>query len=137
MQLNTLNQDRKLNIAVLPTKTNEEAFGLLVQGKAAAFVMDGVLLAALVARSSDPSRYVLSSELLSRPEPYGLMMRRDDAPFKAIVNQALARIYETGQITTIYAKWFTSPAAPSGINLNLPMSAALKDAYARPAEYAE
>jgi glutamate/aspartate transport system substrate-binding protein len=137
MQLNALNQDRKLNIAVLPTKTNEEAFDLLVQRKAAAFVMDGVLLAALVARSKEPSRYVLSSELLSRPEPYGLMMRRDDAAFKAVVNEALARIYKSGQITAIYAKWFTSPTAPSGINLNLPMSAALKEAYARPVEYTD
>jgi glutamate/aspartate transport system substrate-binding protein len=134
-QLNALNQDRKLNIAVIPAKTNEEAFDLVVQDRAAAFVMDDVLLAAMVARSAQPSRYVLSDEVLSRPEPYGLMMRRDDAAFKAIVNQTLARIFTSGEINAIYARWFTSPIQPSGINLNLPMPAALQNAYAHPVDY--
>lgn len=50
-QLNAVNREKNLNISVMPTKTNEEAFELVVAGKASAFVMDGILLAALAATS--------------------------------------------------------------------------------------
>ncbi|MBU1307725.1 MAG: amino acid ABC transporter substrate-binding protein [Alphaproteobacteria bacterium] len=134
-QLNALNRDRNLNIAVLPTKSNDEAFDLVADGRASAFVMDDILLAAKIAATSDPSKYVLSTDTLSSPEPYGLLLQRGDEAFKALVNETLAAIYTSGQIDTIYAKWFTEPIPPNGVNLNLPMSAALASAFKDPAEY--
>jgi glutamate/aspartate transport system substrate-binding protein len=134
-QLNALNRKQGLNIAVMPTRTNEEAFDLVVTDRASAFVMDGILLAAMVAETPDPSVYALSSDTLSEPEPYGLLLRRDDAPFKTLVNSTLAGIFTSGEIETIYAKWFTSPIPPHGTNLNLPMSADLAAAFHTPVEY--
>jgi glutamate/aspartate transport system substrate-binding protein len=134
-QLNSINREKKLNIGVMPTKTNEESFALVVNGRASAFVMDGILLAAMVAETKDPAKYVLSEETLSAPEPYGLMIRRDDDEFKSVVNTSLKEIFTSPEIKTIYAKWFTSPIPPEGMNLNLPMSPALKEAFANPQEY--
>jgi ABC-type amino acid transport substrate-binding protein len=134
-QLNALNRTQGLNIAVMPTKSNEDAFDLVATGRASAFVMDGILLAAMVAETPDPSIYVLSTDTLSQPEPYGLLLRHGDEPFKALVNSTLATIYTSGEIETIYAKWFTSPIPPRGTNLNLPMSPDLAAAFRAPVEY--
>ena len=134
-QLNALNRAEGLNIAVMPTRSNEDAFALVTTGRASAFVMDGILLAAMVAETPDPSIYALSSDTLSPPEPYGLLLRHGDLAFKTLVNATLAGIYTSGEIDTIYAKWFTSPIPPRGTNLNLPMSADLAAAFRTPVEY--
>ncbi|MDZ7928100.1 MAG: amino acid ABC transporter substrate-binding protein [Agrobacterium sp.] len=134
-QLNAVNREKNLNISVMPTKTNEEAFELVVAGKASAFVMDGILLAALAATSENPDLYALSDETLSAPEPYGLVFRRDDPAFKAAVNESLRQIFTGPAIQGLYEKWFTKPIPPNGMNLNLPMTAALKQAYDHPIEY--
>lgn len=134
-QLNEMNRAGNLNIAVMPTRSNEDAFSLVVNGRASAFVMDGILLAAMVAETPDPSAYVLSTDTLSKPEPYGLMLRFGDAPFKELVNSSLADIYASGEIKTLYSKWFTSPIPPRGTNLNLPLSPELEAAFSAPAEY--
>lgn len=134
-QLNEVNRERKLNIAVIPTKNNEESFDLVVSGKASAFVMDGILLAAMIAQTPDPAKYVLSEETLSNPEPYGLMLRHGDTVFKSLVNESLREVFVGGEIKTLYDKWFTSPIPPNAMNLNLQMSAALKQAYATPVEF--
>jgi len=134
-QLNALNKNDHLNIAVIPTKSNEDAFELVVSGRASAFVMDGILLAAMIADTPDPADYVLSTATLSPPEPYGLLLQRDDPTFKTLVNGTLEEIFTSGEIKTIYAKWFTSPIPPNGSNLNLPLSADLENAFAHPVEY--
>ncbi len=134
-QLNAVNRAKNLNISVMPTKTNEEAFDLVVAGKASAFVMDGILLAALAATSENPDLYALSEETLSAPEPYGLVFRRNDPAFKAAVNDSLRHIYTSSTIHGLYEKWFTKPIPPNGMNLNLPMAASLKHAYENPSEY--
>lgn len=134
-QLNALNREQKLNIAVIPTKSTMDAFEMVVAGRVSAFVTDGILLAAKIAELPDPSLYSLSSYTLSRSEPYGLMLKRGDAAFRQLVNDTLRDIYSSGDIDGLYAKWFTSPIPPSGINLNLPMSADLAQAFDAPVEY--
>ena len=39
---------------------------------------------------------------------------------------------KSGQIAAIYAKWFQKPIPPKNINLNFPMSDAVKEAYKNP-----
>ena len=97
-QLNAINREKQLNIGVIPTKTNSEAFDLVDNGRAAAFVWDGILLAAMIARSPDPEKFVLSQETLSPPEPYGLLVRRGDEEFRSVVNAALRDVFTSRQI---------------------------------------
>ena len=136
-QLNALNREHNLNIAVIPTKSTIEAFDMVVAGRVSAFVTDGILLAAKIAELPDPSLYALSSFTLSRSEPYGLMLTRGDLAFRQLVNDTLQDVYSSGEIDVLYAKWFTAPIPPNGINLNLPMSADLAKAFDEPVEYLE
>jgi len=131
-QLNEVNNERKLGMNIVPAKDHAEAFLMVETDRAAAFVMDDILLASLIASSKDPSAYAISTEGTSLPEPYGIMVRRDDPAFKAVVDKAVGTLYTSGAVLKIYDKWFNQPIPPKGINLAVPLSPALKKAFEKP-----
>jgi glutamate/aspartate transport system substrate-binding protein len=133
-QLNNVNNERKLGINILPANGHAEAFLMVETDRAVAFVMDDILLASLVASSKTPGAYQISSDAFSLPEPYGIMLRRDDPDFKRVVNAATAALYKSPEMAKIYAKWFQSPIPPKGLNLNLKMDPALKKAFQNPTD---
>ena len=128
-----LNASRSLGMNILPAKDHAEAFLMVETGRAVAFVMDDILLYSLVATAKTPGDYVVSAEGLS-VEPYGIMLRRDDPSFKALVDRTVAGLMQSGEIEKIYAKWFLAPVPPKNINLNLPISVALKRVFAKPTD---
>jgi glutamate/aspartate transport system substrate-binding protein len=65
------------------------------------------------------------------------MIRKDDPAFKKVVDTAMVNIYKSGEINKIYAKWFTSPIPPKGINLNMPMTAVFKNLTTNPIDAAD
>ena len=133
-QLVEANAARNLGIDVQSAKDHAAAFLLVETERADAFVMDDVLLASLAASSKEPSAYQISDEALSLPEPYGIMLRKDDAPFKAVADKASAALYKSPEGATLYAKWFQAPIPPKGLNLNVPMSAKMKKAFSAPTD---
>ncbi len=112
-------------------KDHAESFLMVETGRAAAFVMDEVLLAGFIASAKNPKDFALAGPALST-EPYGIMLRKDDPQFKALVDKTLTDLMKSGEINKIYAKWFTSPIPPKNVNLNLPMNAQLQDAIKHP-----
>jgi glutamate/aspartate transport system substrate-binding protein len=103
----------------------------MADDRSAAFVMDDILLAGQIANSRNPSDYRIIPESL-RQEPYSMMLRKDDPQFKALVDKAVGAVMKSGEIEKIYAKWFTSPIPPKGVNLNFPMTPAIRDAFKNP-----
>jgi glutamate/aspartate transport system substrate-binding protein len=128
------NNERKLGITVIAAKDVPEAFLMVETGRAAAFVMDDVQLSVVAAQSKDPAAYVISQETLSDPEPYGIMLRRDDPAFKAVVDKATADLYRSPAIMTIYETWFLKPVPPRGLTYNIPLSSALRWAFEHPSD---
>ena len=57
-QLTEANAARNLGATIIPAKDHAEAFLMVETDRAAAFVMDDILLASLVAGSKDPGAYV-------------------------------------------------------------------------------
>jgi glutamate/aspartate transport system substrate-binding protein len=131
-QLNEVNVQRNLGINVLSANGHAEAFLMVETDRAVAFVMDDIIIAGLVANSKTPDAYELPPGAFSLPEPYGIMLRREDPAFKRVVDAATAQLYTSGEINKIYARWFQSPIPPRGLNLNLPMSPLLKKAFQNP-----
>jgi len=132
-QITEIGAQKGLNLNILAAKDHAEAFLIVETGRAAAFVMDDILLYSLVAGSKSPQDYVISTDALS-VEPYGIMLRRDDAPFKKVVDEAMVATYRGGAINAIFDKWFLKPIPPKGINLNVPMSASFKKVTASPTD---
>ena len=132
-QITEINAQKGLNLNILAAKDHAEAFLMVETGRAAAFVMDDIIMYSLVAGSKAPGDYVISADPLS-VEPYGIMLPRGDAPFKKVVDEEMIATYRSGAINTIYDKWFLSPIPPKGINLNVPMSASFKKVIASPTD---
>ena len=132
-QITEINAAQNLGMNIISANGHPEAFQMVETGRAVAFVMDDILLAGLAAQSRSPKAYEISSVALS-VEPYGIMVRKDDKAFKAVVDKAMTQIYKSGQINAIYSKWFQKPVPPKNINLNLPMGAAMKKVVANPTD---
>ncbi len=124
-QANERNIADKLGMTILSAKDHAEAFLNVQTGRAVAFIMDDILLASFVANAKDPGEYVISTDAFSKAEPYGIMLPKDDAPFKKLVDDATATVFKS-EGPALYKKWFESPIPPKGVNLNLPLSAAMK-----------
>ncbi len=112
-------------------KDHADSFLLVESGRADAFVMDGSLLAGLIARSKNPADYKIVGEVLS-VEPIAIMMRKDDPGLMKIVNATIAGMTKSGEINTLYDKWFKQPTPPTGAVVNLPMSKYLEQALKSP-----
>ena len=131
---NDLNKNHTLRANLVLGKDHNESFALLEAGKADAFMMDDVLLATLRASSKDPDKYALTRDPLTI-EPLAIMLRKDDAAFKKLVDSELHRAITQGEINILYRKWFESPIPPNQINLKLPMSYLLRDSFKAPTDW--
>jgi glutamate/aspartate transport system substrate-binding protein len=132
-QITEINGQQNLGMNIISANGHPEAFQMVETGRAVAFVMDDILLYSLAAQSRNPGDYAISPDALS-VEPYGIMLRKDDAAFKKVVDAAMTRIYKSGQINAIYDKWFLKPIPPRGLNLNVPMSEQFKKVVANPTD---
>src|SRR5258705_732573 len=91
-QATDLNVAQNMGMNIIPANGHPEAFQMVETGRAVAFVMDDILLYTLVAQARTPDDYVISSDALSLPEPYGIMMRKDDPAFKKVVDSAMTNV---------------------------------------------
>ncbi|MGF6210770.1 amino acid ABC transporter substrate-binding protein [Comamonas sp. 4034] len=120
-----------LEITNVPGKDHTDSFLLVQGGKAQAFVLDDILLAGQIANARDPQNYEIVGESL-RTENQALMLRNDDPAFKKLVDDTVAGMMKSGEMEKLYNKWFMSPIAPKGININYPLNAETRDAFEHP-----
>jgi glutamate/aspartate transport system substrate-binding protein len=133
-QLTEANAARSLGINVIPAKEHAESFLMVETDRAVAAVLDDILLASFVAGSKDPGAYVISTDAFSKPEPYGIMLRKDDPAFKKVVDAATAALYQSADGLKLYDKWFMQKIPPKGLTLNAPISPELKAVFAKPSD---
>ncbi|MGZ5094801.1 MAG: amino acid ABC transporter substrate-binding protein [Burkholderiales bacterium] len=133
-QATEINAAKNLGMNIIPANGHPEAFQMVETGRAVAFVMDDILLYTLVAQARTPGDYTISSDAMSLPEPYGIMLRKDDPAFKKVVDNAMIQTYKSGAINAIYDKWFLKPVPPKGINYNVPMAPAFKKVTTNPTD---
>lgn len=130
-----MNVDKKLNMNIISTKDYGESFLTLETGRAKAFMLDDVLLSGARTTSRKSDDWIVTGTPQSK-EPYAFMMRKDDPAFKALVDGTLSKVMTSGEINTIYAKWFQKPVPPKGINFNFAMTQQLRGLYAHPDDQA-
>ena len=129
--VNKLNNDEKLGLTIMSGKDHAESFLLVETGRASAWMEDDVLIAGFRANAKVPADFKLLDK--SYPsDPYALMIRKDDPQFKALVDDTLAKLMRSGEFEKLYVQWFENPIPPKGINIQLPMSDALKRAIKEP-----
>ncbi len=122
-----ISDKQHLGIKFLVGTDHAESFAMLKEGKADAFATDDVLLYGLVATARSGDQYHVVGEYLSY-DPYGLMYRKDDPDFAAIVDRTFSRLAQSRELVQLYNKWFQQ-RLPTGETLDLPMSPQLEEIF--------
>jgi len=122
-----ISEKQHLDIKFLIGKDHAESFDLLKEGKADAFATDDVLLYGLVATTHTGDQYHVVGEYLSY-DPYGLMYRKDDPDFTAVVDRTFSRLAQSRELVQLYNKWFQQ-RLPTGEALDVPMSPQLEEIF--------
>lgn len=131
--LKAMNVEKQLGMNIISAKDHGESFLMLESGRAVAFMMDDALLYGEMAKAKNPADWVVTGKPQSF-EIYGCMVRKGDAAFKKVVDDAIVATYKSGEINKIYNKWFQQPIPPKGLNLNFPMSDELKQLITKPTD---
>jgi glutamate/aspartate transport system substrate-binding protein len=126
-----MKQEKGFPQNIISAKDHSEAFLALASGRAAAFMMDDALLAGERAKSKNPGDYEIVGKPVSQ-EAYACMMRKNDPAFKKVVDDTITEMQRSGKADQIYARWFTSPILPDGIDLKFPKSQAMVELYKNP-----
>ena len=121
-----ISDKQKLGIKLLIGADHDQSFQMLAEGKADAFATDDVLLYGLVATTKS-GRYHVVGDYLSY-DPYGLMYRKDDSDFGAVVDRTFTRLAQSRELVQLYNKWFQQ-RLPTGETLDLPMSPQLEEVF--------
>ena len=122
-----ISDKQKLGIKVLVGADHDQSFQMLTEGKADAFATDDVLLYGLVATTRTGDQFHVVGEYLSY-DPYGLMFRKDDPDFAAIIDRTFSRLAQSREIVQLYNKWFQQ-RLPTGETLDLPLSPQLEEIF--------
>jgi glutamate/aspartate transport system substrate-binding protein len=125
--LRTLSDKQKLGMNIVTARDHADSFAVLEAGKADAFATDDVLLYGIIATEPRAHDMKVVGDYLSY-DPYGLVFRRGDPDFAAVVNNAFARRAEERRLTELYNKWFLHRLL-TGETLNLPMSPQLEEIF--------
>ena len=118
-------------VRYLMTKDFAESMQLVAKKRAAAFVIDDVLLAGQISNLPNPQDFKIVDASLS-VEPYAPMFAKDDPAFKALVDKTIVGMMKDGTLDKLYKKWFESPIPPKNANLNFPMNSVTKELFANP-----
>jgi ABC-type amino acid transport substrate-binding protein len=129
--LRKMNEEKKMNMQIISAKDYGEGRVTLETGRAVAYMMDDVLLAGARSLTAKPADWVIVGTPQSS-EAYGFMLRKDDPEFRKLVDDVMIHEMKSGDIKTMYDKWFMKPVPPKGINFDFPMSEGLEKLYAAP-----
>jgi glutamate/aspartate transport system substrate-binding protein len=125
--LRALSDKQKLGITIVTAPDHAQSVEMLISGKAAAFATDDVLLYGFIATAKNASDMKVVGEYLSY-DPYGLVFRRDDPAFAAVVERTFSRMASERRLAELYNKWFLR-RLPTGETLNLPISPQLEEVF--------
>ncbi len=96
--------ENAIEAEVVVVANRSEGMQQLNEGSVNAFASDQIVLIGQVIQSREPTRYSLMTEIFSY-EPYGLVVRRNDADFRLLVNREISELYRDGEHTDIFYKW--------------------------------
>jgi glutamate/aspartate transport system substrate-binding protein len=103
-QLRSYLTQNLIDAEVVIVKDRADGMKRLNDGDIDAFASDQIVLIGQVIEALYPKSYALMNETFSY-EPYGLVVRKNDASFRLVVNKALTQLYGSGNHIQIYNKW--------------------------------
>ena len=123
------NVDKKfqLGLNIVTADDHEQSYQMLANGKVDAFATDDILLYGLIARHKSQDKFRVTGDYLSY-EPYGIMFRKGEPEFAAVVERAFRKLGSNHDLIPLYEKWFVR-RLPTGERLNIAISPQLEEAF--------
>jgi ABC-type amino acid transport substrate-binding protein len=103
-QLRNYLKENLIDAEVVVVGDRNEGMNRLNRGDVQAFASDQIVLIGQIIEAAFPKKYALVNETFSY-EPYGFVVRRNDADFRLVANKAITQLYRSGQHIQIYNKW--------------------------------
>ena len=103
-------KERLIDARVVSVADRDAGMARLQSGEVDAFASDQIVLLGEAMKALDQDRNVsfsFGNDLFSF-EPYAMMVRRNDADFRLVVNRAIAQIFRTGQHAELFQTWIGS-----------------------------
>jgi glutamate/aspartate transport system substrate-binding protein len=102
-------QNQQLNAVIVPVKDRDEAIEALDKGQVDAFASDKLLLLGTKFKSGQELR-LLPDDLSI--EPYAIALPLGDWELRLAVNTALAELYRSPEMKSIFERWFAHLGKP-------------------------
>lgn len=103
-QLKSYLQANLIDAQIVTVDSRKDGMSKLTGGEVHGFASDQIVLIGQIIESVFPKRYSLMDETFSY-EPYGFVVRRNDADFRLVANSAISQLYRSGQHVQIFNKW--------------------------------
>ncbi len=132
--INVFNQTHGINMKIVEATDHAEAFKMVQDKSADAFVMDDVLLYGLIASSANPGSYKVIGNFLTT-EALAVMISKNEVELKQILDTEMKRLIRSGEIKEIYERWFLKPIPPKNTALNLKPNHLLLDLWRFPSDF--
>ena len=132
--LENANRAGMLRIQILEAADHAKAVDMVERGEADGFVMDDVLLFGLAAGRPEPGKLKVVGKFLTI-EPLGIMFSKDDAEFKAVVDDEMKRLIRSREIYNLVDRWMMKPIPPNQRALNLPLNYLTRDFWKFPSSH--
>src|SRR6201997_4358761 len=116
-----------LGLNIVTAGDHEQSYQMLADGKADAYATDDILLYGLIAHHKSQDKFRVTGDYLSY-EPYGIMFRKDEPEFTAVVERAFRKLGSNHDLMPLYEKWFMR-RLPTGERLNVAISPQLEEAF--------
>jgi ABC-type amino acid transport substrate-binding protein len=97
-------KENLIDAEVVIVADRTEGMTYLNRGGIDALASDQIVLIGQIIEALNPRQYALMNDIFSY-EPYGFVVRRNDADFRLVVNRSLSQIYRSGQHADIFYKW--------------------------------
>jgi glutamate/aspartate transport system substrate-binding protein len=108
---------------VVPVRNAGRAYFDLTEGRTAAYVGSGEVFLGEVLRrggkATDFNRVTLAGTDI---EPLAVMMRKGRPGLKQVADDTIRSLSKSGELVTLYGKWFESPISARRVSLAQPMS---------------
>lgn len=90
---------------IIPVSSAKEGMDAVTKGNVDSFASDQVILIGLAITHENPEKFMIAKEIFSY-EPFALAVRQNDSEFRLIANRVLSELNRSGQINSIYSRWF-------------------------------
>ena len=103
-QLETYLTDNLIDAEIVIITDRIDGMTRLNRGGIDALASDQIVLIGQILEARNPKQYSLMDSIFSY-EPYGFVVRRNDADFRLVVNRSLSQLYRSGQQGDVFYKW--------------------------------